>query len=140
MEVTSTQDIAQFIKNGYASVKADRQAAHEATILAQQNEHDYEAELRHRLIGTRVQVTGSTETVQRIGQDGLEHIIRSDRLDGEELVIISIFVTAGTLGFGGGSGTPLAYAARPERNAEQKVMRGSEVSFRLLDVHLVILD
>jgi hypothetical protein len=129
MTLLETQDLVKFVTNGYQSVEQDREAAHAAVQLAAENERDYEAALRSRLLGKLVEVTGYTETTERMTQDGLEHCRHNLRLENTHLVVTGVFLTEDR-STRLDSRTPLVYASRIDEN--NKRLRGGELSFRLL--------
>ncbi len=136
MTVTTTsQDIHDFAVNGFKSLQEDKKAALDAATLARENERNYEKELRTRLMGMLVEVSGHTETVQVMIQDGYEHRRASRPLKGTRLVINGVFITPEPLG---GESSPIVHASHVDEN-NQPLWR-SELSFRLLRVKLHIVS
>lgn len=129
MATTTDQDVMEFARKGYDSVQDDRRAARESSQLADKNQDEYENELRKRLQGKIVIVTVSTETEEYFGQGGYEHKLSSNRLREEKMKVTGIFITGDK--YRGKKKSPLVYASKV--NDAGQVIRGSEVSFRLLD-------
>lgn len=87
-----------------------------------------EQELRRRLVGRTIVLSGYTETVERMIQDGYEHCSKTEWLERERVVVKGLFLTRTHRG----NTTLIVYADREE--AALKMQRGGGLSFDLLGI------
>jgi len=122
-----TNDILSFAKNGYKEVGDLRQAVVKAVRDAADQEKNLENELRAKLAGKLVIVTGKLETQEVLLQGGHEYVETYRSVSDERLVITGIFITREKYD---STRTPLIYADYEE--AHKRKLLGGGVAFRLL--------
>lgn len=126
----STIDILSLAKAGDRSIRAARQELYEAKKHLATEEKKLQNELRQMLVGKTVTVTGHTETVEILYQDGYGHGSHRALLSRDRMVVKQVFLMEDR----GSASTksPLVYAAHEEAHLKQQ--QGGEVAFRLLEL------
>jgi hypothetical protein len=124
----STKEILRFTTEGMDEVKSLTQAVVEAENRVVEYQATFEKELRQKLVGKVAVVTGMTESVERLLQDGYYHTPSFDSLVEAKVVIISVSLTEDR----GGRKTPKVWAEHYEAHINNQ--RGGGLTFRLLNL------
>jgi hypothetical protein len=131
----STKGILSFANEGMEEIGTLKQAVAEAKSRVVNRYDSFEKELREKLVGKVAAVTGTTESVERLTQDGYEYSQAFDSLVEAKVVIISVSLTEEW----SGDKTPKVWAEHYE--AHTRNQRGGGLTFRLLRLtHFELFD
>jgi hypothetical protein len=123
----SSKEILDFAKERVEEIGSQERAITEAKRRLDNYQTDFEKELREKLSGKVALVTGTTESVERLLQDGYEYWPALDQLVDAKVIIIGVEV-AEEQWFG--KKTPKVWAEYYE--AHTRNQRGGGLAFRLL--------
>lgn len=122
----STKEILNFAKEGMEEIGTLTQAVAEAKARVIDYQDGFEKELREKLIGKVAVVTGTTESVESLHQDGYQHSQAFDQLVEAKVVITSVAMTEEW----SGDKTPKIWAEHYDAHVNNQ--RGGGLTFRLM--------
>ena len=122
----STEDLFSSAKEDFKELETTRKEAKKAKVKAVDKAAEFERELRQRLMGKTIVVTGYTYAVDMNDQDGWGLVQHQERLDNKRVVVTGVFMSERR----GSGDAPLVFATHEE--AEGRL--GGRISFWLLEL------
>lgn len=122
----STKEILSFAKEGMEEIGSLTQAVAEAKNRVVDYQDGFEKELREKLTGKVAVVTGTTESVESLHQDGYQYSQAFDPLVEAKVVITGVAMTEEW----SGDKTPKVWAEHYDARIHNQ--RGGGLTFRLL--------